>query len=149
VITGASDDDASRASRTCSQTGAAFGYGLLWLALGTLLLMIAVQEMCARSGMTSGCGLAETMKRRFSSRTVAVLCLLLFTLGILGIGLLAPFLLFFIIRLADDPRVVGQHRSPGPARVIAWVTLGFMAVAGAVLIAQQFRGWSLPAQEAG
>ena len=85
VITGASDDDPSGIA-TYSQTGAAFGYGLLWLALWTLPLMISVQEMCARIGMVSGCGLAETMKRRFSSRTIAVLCLLLFVVNTINIG---------------------------------------------------------------
>jgi len=85
VITGASDDDPSGIA-TYSQTGAAFGYGLLWLALWTVPLMVSVQEMCARIGMVSGCGLAETMKRRFSSRTIAVLCLLLFVVNTINIG---------------------------------------------------------------
>jgi hypothetical protein len=46
LITGAADDDPSGIG-TYSQAGAAYGSGLLWLALWMLPLMIAVQEMCA------------------------------------------------------------------------------------------------------
>jgi len=85
VITGASDDDPSGIA-TYSQAGSAFGVGLLWLALWTLPLMIAAQEMCARIGMTSGCGLAETMKRCFPARTILLLSLLLFVANTINIG---------------------------------------------------------------
>ena len=41
VITGAADDDPSGIA-TYSQTGAQFGYGLIWTALYQLPLLIAV-----------------------------------------------------------------------------------------------------------
>lgn len=43
VITGAADDDPSGIA-TYSQTGAQFGYGLLWTALFMLPLQVAIQE---------------------------------------------------------------------------------------------------------
>ncbi|MEO7216723.1 MAG: divalent metal cation transporter, partial [Gemmatimonadaceae bacterium] len=52
LITGAADDDPSGIA-TYSQAGAAFGYGLLWTALVSLPLMIAVQLMCARVGVVA------------------------------------------------------------------------------------------------
>src|SRR5258708_40283515 len=64
LVTGASDDDPSGIA-TYSQTGASFGYQLLWLSLFTFPLMAIVQEMCARLGMVTRQGLAANMKRYF------------------------------------------------------------------------------------
>src|ERR1700712_2452949 len=50
LTTGASDDDPSGIA-TYSQTGAHYGFQLLWLAPLTFPLMAVVQEMCARIGM--------------------------------------------------------------------------------------------------
>src|SRR5688572_11763145 len=47
LTTGASDDDPSGIA-TYSQTGAQYGYQLLWLSAWTFPLMAIVQEMCAR-----------------------------------------------------------------------------------------------------
>ncbi|HYV34003.1 MAG TPA: divalent metal cation transporter, partial [Candidatus Limnocylindria bacterium] len=44
LITGAADDDPSGIA-TYSQTGAQYGFGLLWLATFTFPLMAIVQEM--------------------------------------------------------------------------------------------------------
>jgi NRAMP (natural resistance-associated macrophage protein)-like metal ion transporter len=62
IITGAADDDPSGIA-TYAISGASLGYGLLWVALITLPMMIAVQEMCARIGMVSGTGLIAAMRR--------------------------------------------------------------------------------------
>src|SRR4051812_41152711 len=56
LTTGASDDDPSGIA-TYSQTGAQYGFGLLWLSVVTFPLMSLVQEMCARIGMVTGRGL--------------------------------------------------------------------------------------------
>ena len=47
LITGVADDDPSGIA-TYSQTGATYGFSLLWLAAFTFPLMAVVQEMCAR-----------------------------------------------------------------------------------------------------
>src|SRR5262245_47340749 len=57
LTTGASDDDPSGIA-TYSQTGAQFGFSMLWMSLWTFPLMSTVQEMCARIGMVTGRGLA-------------------------------------------------------------------------------------------
>ncbi len=62
IITGAADDDPSGIA-TYSIAGATLGYGLLWVALITVPMMIAVQEMCARIGMVTGTGLIAAMRR--------------------------------------------------------------------------------------
>src|SRR5665213_3916015 len=65
LTTGASDDDPSGIA-TYSQTGAQYGFGLLWMAAFTFPLMAVVQEMCARIGLVTGRGLAANIRRHFS-----------------------------------------------------------------------------------
>ena len=65
LVTGASDDDPSGIA-TYSQTGAQFGFGILWLALFQLPMMIAIQEMCARIGLVTGKGISGIIKKKYS-----------------------------------------------------------------------------------
>jgi hypothetical protein len=51
LITGASDDDPSGIG-TYSQAGAQFGFSVLWTALFTFPLMLAMQELCVRRSAT-------------------------------------------------------------------------------------------------
>jgi NRAMP (natural resistance-associated macrophage protein)-like metal ion transporter len=76
IITGAADDDPSGIS-TYSQAGAAYGYGLLWTALVTWPLMIAVQLMCARIGTVARAGLASVLRDHYSARVLWFACALL------------------------------------------------------------------------
>ena len=64
LITGASDDDPSGIA-TYSQVGAQFGYGLLWTMLLSYPLMAAIQEICARIGRVTGCGLAANLRKSY------------------------------------------------------------------------------------
>ena len=66
IITGAADDDPSGIA-TYSQTGAQFGYGMLWTALYMLPFMAAVQEACGRIGAVNGKGIAAVVKERYSN----------------------------------------------------------------------------------
>ena len=63
IVTGAADDDPSGIG-TYSQTGAQFGYRLLWAAPVLLPFAFAIQETCARLALVSGQGLARVIKRR-------------------------------------------------------------------------------------
>lgn len=74
-ITGASDDDPAGIA-TYSITGAMFGFSQLWLAVFSVPLMIAVQEMCGRIGLVTGRGLASVMKKHYS-RPLLNSCILL------------------------------------------------------------------------
>lgn len=65
VITGAADDDPSGIA-TYSQTGAQYGFSLLWLSLFSFPLMVVVQEMCARIGIVTGKGLAANIRTHYS-----------------------------------------------------------------------------------
>ncbi len=85
LTTGASDDDPSGIA-TYSQTGAQFGFNLLWLAPWTLPLMAVVQEMCARIGLVTGRGLAGNIRVFFSKRVLYICTTLLFAANAFNIG---------------------------------------------------------------
>jgi NRAMP (natural resistance-associated macrophage protein)-like metal ion transporter len=85
LTTGASDDDPSGIA-TYSQTGAKYGFQLLWLAPLTFPLMAVVQEMCARIGMVTGRGLAGNIRVHFNKRLLYICTLLLFSANALNIG---------------------------------------------------------------
>jgi len=85
LTTGAADDDPSGIA-TYSQTGAGYGFNLLWLAGYTFPLMAVVQEMCARIGLTTGRGLAANMKRHFPRWVLYSTTLLLLVANIFNIG---------------------------------------------------------------
>ncbi len=85
LITGAADDDPSGIA-TYSQAGAAFGYGLLWTALVSLPLMIAVQLMCARVGIVAKSGLATALREHYSRRLLWFACVLLIIANTLNIA---------------------------------------------------------------
>ncbi len=85
LTTGASDDDPSGIA-TYSQTGAQFGFGLLWLAAFTFPLMSVVQEMCARIGLVTGRGLAGNIRTHFSRRILIICTALLFAANAFNIG---------------------------------------------------------------
>jgi len=49
-------------------------------------------------------------------------------------GLLAPIIIWYMLRLADRPEVVGDHRSPPVVRIVAWGTLIIMTGSGILTI---------------
>lgn len=85
IITGAADDDPSGIA-TYAIAGASLGYGLLWVALITAPMMIAVQEMCARIGMVSGEGLVRAMSRAMPRWLLVPLVLLVVAANTLNIA---------------------------------------------------------------
>jgi len=85
LTTGASDDDPSGIA-TYSQTGAQYGFGLLWLAAFTFPLMAVIQEMCARIGIVTGRGLAGNIRVHFGRKVLYISTLFLFAANTFNIG---------------------------------------------------------------
>jgi Mn2+/Fe2+ NRAMP family transporter len=85
LITGAADDDPSGIA-TYSQAGAQFGPNMLWTLVFTYPLMVAVQDIGARIGRTTGKGLAANLIEVFPQSAVVVLALLLFVANTINIG---------------------------------------------------------------
>jgi len=85
LTTGASDDDPSGIA-TYSQTGAQYGFQLIWLSLFTFPLMAVVQEMCARIGLVTGRGLAANIRKYYSRPVLYVSTALLVVANVFNIG---------------------------------------------------------------
>ncbi|MEO6877350.1 MAG: divalent metal cation transporter, partial [Gemmatimonadaceae bacterium] len=85
IVTGAADDDPSGIA-TYSIAGAQYGTALLWTALFTWPLMIAVQTMCARIGMVTGRGLAGALRDKFPRPVLLVAALALFIANTINVG---------------------------------------------------------------
>jgi NRAMP (natural resistance-associated macrophage protein)-like metal ion transporter len=85
LITGAADDDPSGIS-TYSVAGATYGYLTLWTALLSFPLMAAIQLMCARLGMVTGCGLARVIRTRYPRWVLWLACTLVIVANIFNIG---------------------------------------------------------------
>lgn len=85
LTTGAADDDPSGIA-TYSQTGAGYGFQLLWLAAFTFPLMAVVQEMCARIGLVTGRGLAANIRINYPKQVLLLCAFLLLAANTLNIG---------------------------------------------------------------
>ena len=85
LITGAADDDPSGIA-THSQSGAQYGFQILWTVVFTLPLMIAVQEACMRIGAVTGQGLAAVVRRTYSRKVLYPVVLLVVAANSLNIG---------------------------------------------------------------
>lgn len=85
LITGASDDDPSGIA-TYSQAGAKFGSQLLWTAIATYPLMVAIQEMCAKIGLVTRHGLTGVIKHYYPKYILYIILLVSFPSITLNIG---------------------------------------------------------------
>ena len=111
LTTGASDDDPSGIA-TYSQTGAQFGFQLLWMAAVTFPLMAVVQEMCARIGLVTGRGLAGTIRLHFSRKILLPCMVLLFVANSFNLG-------------ADLGAMAQGVRLISPQLSFGWLVVGF------------------------
>jgi NRAMP (natural resistance-associated macrophage protein)-like metal ion transporter len=85
LTTGAADDDPSGIA-TYSQTGAAYGFQLLWMAFFSLPVLATIQEMCARIGIVTGKGLAANIRLHFPKKLLYITTILLLLANISNIG---------------------------------------------------------------
>jgi NRAMP (natural resistance-associated macrophage protein)-like metal ion transporter len=85
LITGASDDDPSGIA-TYSQAGAQLGFNSLWLMLFSYPLMAITQEISARIGRTTGCGLAGNLRRHYAPWVATSCIVLLLVANIVNLG---------------------------------------------------------------
>jgi NRAMP (natural resistance-associated macrophage protein)-like metal ion transporter len=139
VVTGAADDDPSGIG-TYSQVGASFGFGLLWLAPFTLPLAAAVQETAGRLGLTTGHGLATSIRRRFPRPVLWLAVVLVAIANVFNIGadlaamaaatrLLLP-VPFFVVLVSLALLLIGLEVGVSYRRyskVLRWLTVSLVA----------------------
>jgi NRAMP (natural resistance-associated macrophage protein)-like metal ion transporter len=85
LITGASDDDPSGIG-TYSQAGAQFGYSVGWTMLLAYPLMVAIQEISARIGRTTGHGISGNLCRYYPNWLLQAIVMSLFVANTINIG---------------------------------------------------------------
>lgn len=146
MVTGAADDDPSGIG-TYSQVGAAFGFGLLWTTIVTLPLAAAVQEMAARLGITTGQGLATSIKHRYPPWVLYAAVALVTTANVFNIGadlgsmassirllLPAPFA---VVIVAVTGAMVGLEIAVSYrryARVLRWLTASLITYVAVLFV---------------
>lgn len=105
-ITGAADDDPSGIA-TYSIAGAQFGYGLNWLTVFVLPLMVAIQEMCGRIGMTTGMGLSGVIKKYYGKNLLYATVFLLFLANTINIGANLGMMAASLTMITGFPFILG------------------------------------------
>src|ERR1700757_3861211 len=85
LITGAADDAPSGIA-TYSQAGAQFGFAVTWTLLFTYPLMVAIQEISARIGRTTGLGIAANLRRHYPNWILQCIVFLLIIANTINIG---------------------------------------------------------------
>lgn len=148
LTTGVADDDPSGIA-TYSQTGAQYGFQLLWLAAFTFPLMAVVQEMCARIGLVTGKGLAANIREFFPRWVLYITAVLLFAANSFNIGadlgamakgtqLLLPSLGYNLLIVAWAIVCVGLQifmSYAKYARMLKWVALLILSYAVSAILA--------------
>ena len=156
-ITGAADDDPSGIA-TYTQTGAKFGYGLLWTSLFMLPMMSAIQEAVGRIGMVTGQGLTAVIRKRLPKWVLYVFVGLIVTANTINIGadlgamsdaarLLVPnipftamALIFTIVILALE--IFVSYKAY--AKILKWFSFALLSYAVTVIMVTQ--DWGALAQ---
>jgi len=85
LITGASDDDPSGIA-TYSQAGAQFGFAISWTMLFSYPFMVAIQQISARIGRTTGMGIAGNIREHYPPWLLQGIVWLLFIANTINIG---------------------------------------------------------------
>ncbi len=101
-------DNDSGGIYTYSQAGAQYGYTLLWTMIPITLVLIVVQEMCARMGAVTGKGLSDLIREEFGLRMTFVVLVLLVIVNFGNVvtefaGIAGSMQLFHISKYASVP----------------------------------------------
>ncbi|MBI2674631.1 MAG: divalent metal cation transporter [Candidatus Yanofskybacteria bacterium] len=121
LITGASDDDPSGIV-TYSVAGARLGPAAVWTMLYILPLMIAVQKMSAKIGISSACGLAGNIKRYYSKWLLVFISALIIISNTFNIGA-------NVFGMASAIEIL----TPGSTIFLSWLIIGLILILTVVL----------------
>jgi NRAMP (natural resistance-associated macrophage protein)-like metal ion transporter len=101
-------DNDSGGILTYSQSGAQFGYNLLWIMIPITIALTVVQEMNARMGIVTGKGLSDLIREEFGLRFTFILMLLLVIVNFTNvvtefIGIAGSLHLFHVTKFISVP----------------------------------------------
>jgi NRAMP (natural resistance-associated macrophage protein)-like metal ion transporter len=146
LVTGAADDDPSGIA-TYSQTGAQYGYSLLWSVLLTTPLMVGIQIISARIGRVTGHGLAANIRDHYppwllhgivSLLVIANTLNIAADLGAMGnalqllLGGSSEVYIVFFALLSLTLQVFVPF--PRYAPILKWMTLSLLGYVGTLLV---------------
>ena len=146
LITGASDDDPSGIG-TYSQAGAQFGFSISWTLLFSYPLMVAIQQISAQIGRTTGRGIAANVHQHYPNWLLQVIVGLLLVANTINIGadlgamgdalkllMGGPHLLYVVLfgALCAALQVFMKYRRY--VAVLKWLTVALFAYFGTVLV---------------
>jgi NRAMP (natural resistance-associated macrophage protein)-like metal ion transporter len=161
LITGASDDDPSGIA-TYSQAGAQFGFAISWTMLFSYPLMVAIQQISARIGRTSGKGIAGNIRQHYPARLLQGIVALLFVANAINIGadlgamgdaltllISGPRLIYVILFGAACAVLQVFMKYARYVAVLRWLTLALFAYFGTIMVveipwAEAARGFFIP-----
>ena len=148
LITAASDDDPSGIA-TYSQAGAQFGFSITWTLLFTYPLMAAIQEISARLGRTTGCGIATNIRKIYPNWTLQVIAGLLLTANTINIGadlgamgdatallIGGPKLVYILVFGVVSAVLQVFLKYTRYVSILKWLTLALFAYFGTVMVVQ-------------
>jgi NRAMP (natural resistance-associated macrophage protein)-like metal ion transporter len=161
LITGASDDDPSGIG-TYSQAGAQFGFSISWTMLFGYPLIVAIQQISAQIGRTTGRGIAANVRRHYPNWLLQVIVGLLFIANTINIGadlgamgdavkllIGGPHLLYAVLfgALCALLEVFMQYKRY--VAVLRWLTVVLFAYFGTIMVvqipwAEAIRGFLIP-----
>lgn len=147
LVTGAADDDPSGIA-TYSQVGAQFGYGMGWTMLFSYPLMVAIQEVAARIGSTTGQGIAANLRRHYPRWILDVVVIALLIANTINLGadiaamgdaaallLPGPMQLWAVIITALSVAAEAWLSYARYAAILKWTTLALFAYVATVIVA--------------
>ena len=147
LVTGASDDDPSGIG-TYSQVGAQFGYGLLWTMLLSYPLMAAIQEVSARIGRVTGCGIAANLRKSYPKPLLYAVLFVVSVANVFNLGadigamgaatqLVLPGNVKLFIVIFGIGSLAGVLLVPYStyAKYLKWLTISLFAYVGVVFFA--------------
>jgi len=161
LITGASDDDPSGIA-TYSQAGAQFGFAISWTMLFSYPLMVAIQQISARIGRTTGKGIAGNLRQHYPNWLLQGIVALLLVANTINIGadlgamadalrllIGGPSLLYVIAFGALCATLQVFMAYARYVAVLKWLTLVLFAYFGTVMVvdipwAEAARGFLIP-----
>jgi len=142
------DDDPSGIA-TYSQAGAQFGFAISWTMLFSYPLMVAIQQISARIGRTTGKGIAANVRQHYAGWLLQSIVALLFVANAINIGADLGAMGDALTLLIGGPRLI-YVMSFGVvcallqvlmayARYVAvlkWLTLALFAYFGTIMVVQ-------------
>jgi NRAMP (natural resistance-associated macrophage protein)-like metal ion transporter len=161
LITGASDDDPSGIA-TYSQAGAQFGFAISWTMLFSYPLMVAIQQISARIGRTTGKGIAGNLRQHYPNWLLQGIVALLFVANTINIGadlgamadalglLIGGPSLIYVIAFGSLCAILQVFMAYARyVAVLKWLTLALFAYFGTAMVvdipwAEAARGFLLP-----